>query len=156
MKAHEIIGEILASWEDAANTAAIDCHAKAEEDNYKLRRYDIDPSLYTTQAEYIEAHNRAEQAIDNGRALADAWRTIAKKLRRLLRAMRVETYSQRRAKEANAPKSPWQSRREHETMMQSARVEPRGIERSPIVLDKDKLETEARANGLWAEHESKE
>lgn len=156
MKARGIVGEILASWEDAANTAAIDCHNNAEDDASRLLRYGLELPTSATQEEREDAMRLAWEAVENGREMAKAWRLVSDKLRRLLRAMRVENYSQRRAKETNQPAAPWQKHHEHEVMMQTARVEPRKIERAPVALDKGKIEMEARTNGLWVEHEPKE
>jgi hypothetical protein len=151
MKAHAIIGEILAAWEDAANTAAIDCHRNAEDDADRLLRHGLELPANATDEERAGALRLAWQAVENGRELAKAWRAVANGLRRYMRVLRVETYSERRVKAANAPAKPWERRHEHDAAMQAGSVVPQVVERAPIVLDRDKLESEARASGLWKE-----
>jgi hypothetical protein len=148
MKSSAIIGEILAAWEDAANTAAIDCHRNAEEDNYRILRHGIDLPVNATQEEYVAAMALAQKAIENGREMAKAWRIIANGLRRFLRVLNVPTYWQRGHRAANAPARPWQRRHEHDATMRVANVVPQ-IERAPIVLPSvDAIVSAAKAQGI--------
>lgn len=147
MKTSTIIGEILAAWEDAANTAAIDCHHNAEEDADKLLRHGAQLPDDATKNDHAKAVRDALKAIDNGRELAKAWRIISKGLRRFLRTLGVPTYSKRRADAANEPMAPWEHRRAHEAM--GPTIDAPKHERANVVLDKDKLESTAREHGLW-------
>lgn len=149
MKTSIIIGEILAAWEDAANTAAIDCHHNAEEDADRLLRHGVELPGDTTKDERAKATRAALTAIDNGREMAKAWRIIANGLRRYLRVLNVETYWQRRHRAANAPAIPWQRRHEHDAAMQAGAVVSHVVERAAISLPSiDKIVDIAKANGI--------
>ena len=91
------VGEILAQWEDAANTAAIDHNANAEELAMTLLRDEFQVPECTTEEGRAELVRTEWQAVENGRSLRDAWRAISNGLRRVLRVMKVETWSKRRA-----------------------------------------------------------
>lgn len=149
MKTSAIIGEILAAWEDAANTAALDCHRNAEEDADRLLRHGIALAPSAPQDEREHALRFAWETVENGREMAKAWRIIANGLRRYLRLLGVETYWQRRHKAANAPAAPWQRRREHDAAMQAGAVVPQAVERASISLPSiDKIVDVAKANGV--------
>lgn len=148
MKSSEIIGEILAAWEDAANTAALDSHRNAEDDANRLLRHGIELPAGATQEERESTMRLAWEAVENGREMAKAWRIIANGLRRFLRVLNVPTHWQRGHRAANAPAAPWQRRREHDVAMQAGSVVPH-VERAPIVLPSvDAIVSAAKANGI--------
>lgn len=91
------VGEILAQWEDAANTAAIDHNANAEELAMVLLRGEFTAPECTTEEGRAELIRAEWQAVENGRSLRDAWRAISTMIRRVLRVTKVETWSKRRA-----------------------------------------------------------
>ena len=148
MKSSAIIGDILAAWEDAANTAALDCHRNAEDDTDRLLRHGIELPASATQEEREGAMQLAWEAVENGREMAKAWRIIANGLRRFLRVLGVPTYWQRGHRAANAPATPWQLRREHDAAMHAGSVAPH-VERTPIVLPSvDAIVSVAKAQGI--------
>ncbi len=149
MKRSQIIGEILAAWEEAANTAAIDCHRNAEDDADRLLRYGIELPANTPDEERAAVLRDAWQAVENGRELAQAWAVVRAGLRRFLRVLKVDTYAQRRAKEENEPAKPWQLRHEHDATMRAANVVPHIVERTPIKLPPvDDIIANAKACGI--------
>jgi hypothetical protein len=144
MKSSAIIGEILAAWEDAANTAALDCHRNAEDDADRLLRNGIELPTNATQEERERAMRLAWAAVENGREMAKAWRIVANGLRRFLRVMNVPTYWQRGHRAANAPARPWQRRHKHDATF----VVPQ-LERTPIGLPSvDAIVSAAKAQGI--------
>jgi hypothetical protein len=148
MKSNAIIGEILAAWEDAANTAAIDCHRNAEEDAIRLLRNGIELPIGATREVHEQAIRAAWEAIENGREMAKAWRIVANGLRRFLRVLNVPTYWQRGHRVANAPARPWQRRHEHDAAMQAGSVAPHD-KRTPIALPSvDAIVSAAKAQGI--------
>lgn len=147
MKSSAIIGEILAAWEDAANTAALDCHRNAEDDADRLLRNGVELPADATQEEREGAMRLAWAAVENGREMAKAWRIVSNGLRRFLRVLSVPTYGKRRTDEANEPMVPWEHRHAHEAM--GPNIGAPKHERAMVVLNKDKLETTARKHGLW-------
>lgn len=96
------VGEILAQWEDAANTAAIDHNANTEELAMVLLRDELQVPECTAEKGRAELIRAEWQAVENGRSLHDAWRAISNGLRRVLRVMKVETWSKRRADKETA------------------------------------------------------
>jgi hypothetical protein len=148
MNSQVIIGEILASWEDAANTAAIDSHNNAENDADRLLRHGVEcPDHWTTEARQ-HALDCAWKAVENGREMAKAWRIIANGLRRFLRVLHVPTYWQRGHRAANAPAKPWQRRHDRDAAMQAGSVVPY-VERVPIALPSvDVIVCAAKAQGI--------
>jgi hypothetical protein len=148
MKSSAIIGEILAAWEDAANTAALDCHRNAEDDANRLLRNGVELPMGATQKERESAMQSAWGAVENGREMAKAWRIIANGLRRFLRVLNVPTYWQHGHRTANAPARPWQRQREHGAAMQASNIVPH-VERAPIVLPSvDAIVSAAKAQGI--------
>jgi hypothetical protein len=148
MKSQAIIGEILAAWEDAANTAALDSHHNAEEDANRLLRHGVELPMGATQEERESAMQAAWEAVENGREMAKAWRIITNGLRRFLRVLQVPTYWQREHRAANAPAKPWQRRHEHDAAMQAGSVVPY-VERAPIaLLSVDAIVDAAKAQGI--------
>lgn len=148
MKSSAIVGEILAAWEDAANTAALDCNRNAEDDANRLLRNGVALPVGATQKEYEDAMTAAWQAVENGREMAKAWRTIANGLQRFLRVLNVPTYWKRGHRTANAPAKPWQRRREHDAAMQAGSV-MLCVERPSIVLPSvDAIVDAAKAQGI--------
>lgn len=105
------VGEILAQWEDAANTAAIDHNANAEELAMILLRDELQVPECTTEEGRAELIRAEWQAVENGRSLRDAWRAISNGLRRVLRVMKVETWSKRRADKENAKREAEEKKR---------------------------------------------
>ena len=148
MKSSAIIGDILAAWEDAANTAALDCHRNAEDDTDRLLRHGIELPASATQEEREGAMQLAWEAVENGREMAKAWRIVANGLRRFLRVLNVPTYWQRGHRAASAPAKPWQRRHEHDTVMRTANVVPY-VERAAIALPSvDAIVDAAKAQGI--------
>lgn len=148
MKSSAIIGEILAAWEDAANTAALDCHRYAEDDADRLLRNGVELLAGATQEERESTMRLAWEAVENGREMAKAWRIVANGLRRFLRVMNVPTYWQRGHRAANAPAKPWQRRHDRDAAMQAGSVVPY-VERVPIALPSvDAIVDAAKAQGI--------